>query len=97
MTKLLQIIRSHKPEKKYDAVFENDGRKKVIPFGARGMSDYTKHHDKERRERYLKRHRGMGEDWNNPQTAGALSKYLLWGESTSLTENIRKFKSKFNL
>ena len=97
MTKLLQFIRSNKPEKKYDAVFENDWRNKTISFGATGYTDYTKSKDKIQRDRYLKRHSQMGEHWNDPQTAGALSRHLLWGESTSLSENIRKFKSKFKL
>ena len=39
----------------------------------------------------------MGEDWNDPETRGALSRHILWGESTSLNENIRKFKSRFKL
>ena len=41
--RLKTIRRSHKPEKKWDAVFERNGREKVVPFGAAGMSDYTKH------------------------------------------------------
>ena len=32
-----------------------------------------------------------------PISAGALSWYLLWGESTNLNENIKKFKKKFNV
>ena len=31
---------SHLPDKKIDAIINN---KKTIPFGASGMSDYTKH------------------------------------------------------
>ena len=43
--------------------------KKTVHFGAAGMSDYTKHKDKERKERYLARHKN-NEQWNNPLTAG---------------------------
>ena len=94
--KLLRVIPSMSPDKKYDAFFETDGRTKKVSFGARGMSDYTQHHDKERRQRYLDRHRA-NENWNQPDTAGSLSKHLLWGESTSFRENLSAFKRKFNL
>ena len=67
-----------------------------IPFGAYGMSDYTQHKDKLRRERYFLRHRTR-ENWNDPMSAGALSRWLLWGESTNLTTNVRSFKNRFNL
>ena len=69
---------------------------KRVPFGAYGMSDYTQHHDKLRRERYLMRHRAR-ENWNEPMTAGSLSRWLLWGPSTSLSANVRTFKNRFNL
>lgn len=97
MLRLKTIRRSHKKEKKWDAVFEKNGREKIVPFGARGMSDYTKHRDKTRRALYLKRHSGMGEHWNRPDTPGALSKWILWGPSTSLRTNIRTFKKRFHL
>jgi hypothetical protein len=95
--KLKTIKRSHVPEKKFDAVFENeDGRTKVQPFGQKGYSDYTKHKNPTRKQRYLSRHSGMGEDWNDPTTAGALSKWVLWNKKT-LKASIRDFKRRFNL
>jgi hypothetical protein len=54
------------------------------------------HHDKKRRENYIKRHE-KNEDWNNPMTAGALSRFLLWGPSTNLHTNIHLFKKRFGL
>lgn len=71
-----------------------DGKR--VPFGAVGYQDYTQHHDKARRTRYLMRHRSS-ESWSNPKTAGALSRWLLWGESTSLEANLRAFKRRFSL
>ena len=94
--KLLRIQKAMNPEKKYDAVFLVDGREKRVPFGAAGMSDYTINKDPERRERYLQRHQA-NENWSKPDTAGALSKHLLWGPSTSLQSNIQTFKRKFEL
>ena len=95
--RLLKIIPSPKPDKKYMAVFRKDnGREKTTHFGSKGMTDYLISKDKERRERYRKRHR-KDLKTNDPTRAGYLSYYILWGDSTSLRENIRKYKSRFNL
>lgn len=92
--KLLSVTPSHKPEKKLDAKFETDtGRTKVVSFGARGMDDYTKTHDTEQRARYLKRH-SNNENWYKKDSPGALSRWILWGESTSLMKNIQNYKNK---
>lgn len=93
--RLKAIRKSHVPEKKYDAVFERNGREFVQPFGQKGYSDFTKHKDVTRRQRYLTRHRGMHEDWNDPTTAGALSRWILWNKPTfkaSLADYKRRFK-----
>jgi len=97
MTKLLSVKPSHLPEKKYDATFISEAnRKKVVPFGAKGMDDYTKTHDKEQRERYRDRH-SKDLKSNDPTKAGYLSYYLLWGASPSLRQNIEVYKKRFNL
>jgi hypothetical protein len=95
--KLISITPSTKAGKKYTATFEGEnGRTKTTHFGAAGMDDYTKTHDKEQRARYLARHKA-NENWNKPESAGSLSKNILWGSSTSIRENIASFKNKFNL
>ncbi len=94
--RLKTLRRSRNPAKKWDAVFEYpDGHTKTTSFGARGMSDYTKHKNVTRRARYLKRHSGMGEDWNDPTTAGALSRWILWNKpsfKSSVADYRRRFK-----
>ena len=95
LLKLLQIKRSSKPEKKYDAVFERDGRTKTISFGTAGMSDFTKHGDEDRKNRYLKRH-SKHENWNKPDSAGALSRWILWNKPT-VESGIKSYKNKFGL
>jgi hypothetical protein len=96
--KLRTLRRSHNPAKKWDAIFDlPNGKTKTVPFGARGMSDYTKHKDKTRRARYINRHSGMGEHWSRPDTPGALSRWILWGPSTSLKKNTQAFRRKFNV
>ena len=94
--RLKTIRRSHKKEKKWDAVFDKDGKERVVSFGQRGYSDFTKHKDTTRRSRYIKRHSGMGESWNKPDTPGALSRWILWNKP-SLKSSIADFKRKFNL
>ena len=71
------IRKSHKPEKKWDATFVYpDGHQKVVPFGAAGMSDYTKHKDKTRRANYLKRSAGIHD--SGKYSANQLARHLLW-------------------
>jgi hypothetical protein len=93
---LIKSVKSPKVEKKWRAVFDNDGRTKNVDFGASGMDDYTISHDKEQRDRYRFRHKKdlkTGEPWR----AGYLSYYVLWGDSTSVRENVKAYKEKFGL
>jgi len=98
------IKKSEKPDKRYKAKFcmcdKFDACKgsntKTIHFGQKGGETYVDHCDKEKRKAYLARHR-VRENWNEPDTAGALSRWVLWGESCSLARNISAFRKKFNL
>jgi len=95
--KLVKISRSPKKDKKYMAVF-NDGT--ITHFGAAGMKNYggvgkERHLDKERKKRYLSRHRSR-ENWNNPKSPGSLSRWVLWNKET-LRASIADYKRRFNL
>ena len=99
--KLIKVVKSDKPLKKWTAFFKKDnGKEKKVHFGFYNVkdlkNDYTLHKDKERRERYRKRHE-KDLKTNDPTRAGYLSYYLLWGDSTSLNKNIQDYKKKFNL
>jgi hypothetical protein len=94
--KLVKVVPSHKLDKKLDAVFSDGIREKRVPFGAKGMDDYTITHDKAQRDRYRQRHKKDLET-GDPTKAGFLSYYILWGESTSRDENIAKYKKRFSL
>jgi len=89
----MRLVRSPIEGKKWRALFD-DGTH--TDFGAAGMDDYTITHDKDQRTRYLTRHR-KNENWNNPKSAGALSRYILWGDSTSIETNLAAYKRRFNL
>ena len=95
--KLVKIVKSPKHEKKYRAHF-SDGTH--TDFGAKGMQNYggvgkERHLDKERKKRYISRHKSR-ENWNSPKTPGALSRWILWNKDT-LRKSIADYKKKFKL
>jgi hypothetical protein len=94
--KLLSIQPSEKPDKKMKAMFEVNGRTRTIHFGQKKADDYTITKDRDQRDRYIMRHKA-NENWNKPDSAGALSRWILWGNSTNIHTNIAEFKKKFNL
>jgi len=96
MLRLKTIRRSHKKEKKWDAVFEKNGREKVVPFGQKGYSDFTHHRNETRRLSYISRHRGMGETFKNPIKPQTLSRFILWNKKT-LKSSIRDYKKRFGV
>jgi CDGSH-type Zn-finger protein len=91
-TKLVSIKKSPIKGKKLRATF-SDGTH--TDFGFAGMSDYTKHKDPQRMQRYLNRHRSR-ENWNNYKSRGSLSRYILWNKP-SLQASISDYKRRFNL
>jgi hypothetical protein len=99
--KLLSVKPSTKPEKKLMATFDVDGKEKVVHFGSAKNKDYTIYskEDKEKAEKmksaYLARHK-VNENWNNPITAGALSRWILWNLPTQ-SASIKDFKKRFSL
>jgi len=92
---LSSVTKSTRRDKKYVAEFTDGTR---IHFGGSGYDDYTTFPADIRDEkRRLYRLRHGGDRLNSPRTAGALSYYLLWGESADLSENIRAFKKRFKV
>ena len=95
----IQLLKSKVDGKKYTAIFYNDETRskiKTVHFGAAGMSDFTKHKDEERKQRYIARH-SANENWNDYMTAGSLSRWILWNKPTlsaSYNDYIKKFKLK---
>ena len=91
------ISKSTVKGKKYTAIFyDKDKKIKTTHFGATGYSDYTLSKDKEQRERYRNRHK-KDLKTRDYKRAGFLSYYILWGDSTSIKENIKSYKKRFNL
>ena len=93
--KLISIKKANSNSKKLTAIFEINGKTKKIHFGAKGMSDFTKHKDISRRNRYIKRHL---KDLNtkNPIRAGYLSMFILWNKK-SLKASIQDYKKRLTI
>lgn len=91
----VQILKSTRKEKKLMAVFTDCKKfdKKTVHFGAVGYSDFTIHKDVKRKQRYLSRHK-KNEKWEDPFTAGSLSRYILWNKPT-LQASIADYKRRF--
>jgi len=78
----VEIRRSHRVDKKLDAVIFHDGHHvRTVPFGQKGYDDYTITKNKAQRDNYLARHRAR-EDWSDPTTAGFWAARLLWNKPT---------------
>jgi hypothetical protein len=103
--KLESVKKSYQTKYKYVATFclcPNGGggcekpQKKEVYFGLDGYNDYTLSATDGDRMNYIARHR-VNENFEDPLTAGSLSRYILWGESRDIDKNIEAFKKRFNL
>jgi hypothetical protein len=95
MVELVSITKSDKPDKKMVATFRNGNLLKHTHFGAAGMDDFTRKGDEAQKARYLQRHK-RNENWNDPTSAGALSRYILWNKG-SIPASIADYKRRFHL
>ena len=97
----MKIEKGTAKNKKWKAVFSHyvDKKLKIIKttqFGDNRYEDYTQHKDKQRRSKYLTRHKKDLEK-GDYMSAGYLSYYILWGASTNLNTNIKQYKKMFKL
>jgi hypothetical protein len=96
MTKFLGLHKSDKPEKKFYAELENDGRTKRVYFGDSHSKDFTLFNPLVREEHkrlYLQRHRAR-ENWNDVNTPGFWSRWVLWNKPTvsaSLKDTLKRY------
>lgn len=90
--KTYKLYKSDKSNKKY-LIITPEGKK--IYFGANGYSDYTKHKDDDRKERYIKRHKNR-ENWNNKNSAGFWSRWILWNKKT-IKSSIKNTESRYKI
>lgn len=95
---LLAVVPSTARSKKYTAIFDDGTR---VHFGGAGCMDYTLYYARDpalarrKRQEYIKRHGSGRENWRNPKSAGALSRFLLW-ESPTVREAVEKYDAFFS-
>jgi len=93
--KTYTLYKADNPAYKFKVYVNDNNKIKKIQFGASGYSDYTKHHDDDRKQRYIKRHY-KNEDWNDLTTRGFWSYYILWNKKT-VNDSYNDVLKKFNL
>ena len=90
------IKKSPKPDKRLLAQFPT----KKVHLGASGGSTFVDHKSIQTKKAWEARHR-VNENWNDFDTAGALSKHVLWNKPTlkgSISDlNSRQKQYKFRL
>lgn len=102
--RLLHVKPSTRAAKKLMATFEHSGtrRRTVRHFGATGHGDFTTYWRlspelaKQKRRQYIARHSRGGENWRDPTTPGALSRYLLW-ERPTMNAALTAFRTRFSV
>jgi len=82
------LYRSSNPLKKYDVLVPSPTGDKRISFGQNGAADYTTHDDRERRDRYRRRH--SKDRITDPYTPGFWAWHTLWGESSDLSTALQQ-------
>jgi len=95
MIKVVKFKKLRGSGKKYEITFNKNGKKYIRKFGSAGMSDFTKHKDKERRERYISRHK-KDLKTKDPMKPGYLSMFILWNKP-SLKASLADYKRRLGV
>jgi hypothetical protein len=97
----LDIKNSQAKGKRFVAIFTDDkGKSKKVNFGLKNpkKGTFIDHSDKEIRKNYIARHEVTEKKfYKEPMRPATLSRFILWGNSSSLKQNIESYKKKFNL
>jgi len=94
MYKLISVVKSPNPAKKWRATFKDGDKEKHTDFGQADAPDFTLTGDEARRDAYRKRH-AKDLDTGDYTRAGYLSYYLLWNKKT-LAASIADFRRRFH-
>jgi len=92
----MRLENAHDYIHKFKAIFK-DGS--VVKFGAYNFNDYTTYYGRDpivantKKALYLSRHKPR-EDWSDPKTPGALSRWILWNRPT-IESSLSDFKRRF--
>mgnify|MGYP006271572999 CR=1 FL=1 len=95
---------SDKKQKKWMITFLNpdSGKPNTIYFGQKPYQDLTQHKTEKRKNLYIARHKGMGEDWTKKgiYSPGFYSRWILWNLpdlKDSIADTEKRFGIKINL
>tara|TARA_R110002126_G_scaffold283163_1_gene432290 strand:- start:1113 stop:1412 length:300 start_codon:yes stop_codon:yes gene_type:complete len=95
----VEILKSNRNDKRFVAIFYDSDNKKIktTHFGLKNpkIGTFIDHQNKEMKQNYLKRHI-KNEKWNDFETAGSLSRFILWNKPT-LVASLNDYKRRFNL
>jgi len=95
----VEILKSNRNDKRFVAIFYDSDNKKIktTHFGLKNpkIGTFIDHQNKEMKLNYLKRHI-KNEKWNDFETAGSLSRFILWNKPT-LVASLNDYKRRFNL
>jgi len=99
MWKFVSITPATSKLKKWTATFANGSLRKKVSFGAAGARDFTIIPDRAEalaaRTAYRARH--AGDNLTVPTSPGALSWWILWGDSQDMKTNVRAYIERFGL
>ena len=95
MIKVIEFKKLKSGKKKYQITFIKNGKKYIRKFGAAGMSDFTIHKDKTRRNRYISRHK-KDLKTRDPMKPGYLSMYILWNKP-SIQSSLKDYKRRLGV
>jgi len=97
MIKYIQLLKSEKADKRFDAKFYDIEKKKIktISFGLKGGNTFLEHKDDDIKHAWIARHSVTG-DWKKPDTASSLAYHILWNKTT-LSGSYNDYLKKFNL
>jgi len=97
----IEIKNSQAKGKRFVAIFTDDkGKSKKVNFGLKNpkLGTFIDHADKKLRKNYIARHEVREKKfYKDPMRAATLSRFILWGTSSSLKQNIEDYKNKYNL
>ena len=97
----LDIKNSQAKGKRFVAIFTDDkGKSKKVNFGLKNpkKGTFIDHADKELRKNYIARHEATEKKfYKDAMRPATLSRFILWGTSSSLKQNIEAYKNKYNL
>jgi len=97
MIKYIQLLKSKKEDKRYDAIFFNEKKNKIksVSFGLKGGNTFIEHKNTKTKDAWIARHSVTG-DWTKPDTASSLAFHILWNKPT-LSASYNDYLKKFNL